>query len=716
MKKGWIYALALACAACGGDDSAEEPAWSGDNYVIAFSLGTADGRYDAAIADGRIVVRIPYNVSIDGARAVVTLSENASIRPDPSTIADWSQEWQFLVTSYGQRDRTYLYTVERTDIASEGSLTLRTQADVDAFAASGINAVEGNLTVGTPGGEAITDLDGLSALTSVRCDLTITDAYRGEDLAGLANLTHCESFVVGSADAPHPTIRRVSLPALQRVGGDLLLEGPSIETVDFTALQQVAGDVRIGSDALVQLTADELESVGGAMRLAGTSTGRQTAPCQQMFFPKLNRVDGELCVTQFDHLAQLATTFDALTAAGGIRYEKLGTTATCEFPLVEAAGGIVLDDCPALRAISLPKLAQAQSIAIAGCPAVASFEFPHLERLAGDLSLTTLPAVESLDALFPQLSRIEGSLTLDDLAGLAGELDLSRYAFSDDSTFSLRFITTPRLTDVRGGSFAGSLTLDASSWTAQPETLPFRLTGFETLQDIRIVGLARTGELSLPTKTCRNLTVENCGSRVPFTLSLPALTEVREILLCRNCGQAGAENKASFPCLRRIGRQLAFYANASAFTTIEFPELETVGDGSSVSDDPASDYAFYTMPSGCSQEFSLPKLQRVEGNMLLSTWSTATDRVEALRFPALQSIAGSLVVGHASYRNRTVVELDFPALREAGSVYIGNLSALCDFSTFVGVLPSLSQTAWQVEQCGYDPTYEQMLDGLTVQP
>lgn len=68
--------------------------------------------------------------------------------PRPGDCRDWDQEWQFLVSSYdNQNDRTYLYTVERTDIATDGSLTLRTQAEVDAFARSGINTVEGNLTM-----------------------------------------------------------------------------------------------------------------------------------------------------------------------------------------------------------------------------------------------------------------------------------------------------------------------------------------------------------------------------------------------------------------------------------------------------------------------------------------------------------------------------------------------------------------------------------------
>ena len=199
MKRLWICGcFALLCGAC-DDKTADEPVWNGDNYVTAFSLTVGEATYEAVVHDGRITVDVPYDASLDGAEVHYELCEHASIHPDPATIRDWSQEWQFLVSSYGQSDRTYIYTVNRTDVATGGSLTLRTQAEVDAFAASRINVVEGNLTIGVEGGEAIVNLDGLAGLVSVRCDLTVTNAYRGEDLAGLAGLRRCESLRIGSA-------------------------------------------------------------------------------------------------------------------------------------------------------------------------------------------------------------------------------------------------------------------------------------------------------------------------------------------------------------------------------------------------------------------------------------------------------------------------------------------------------------------------------------
>lgn len=710
---GIICCLALLCTAC-SEEKTELP-WGSDNYIVSFSLTTGADTYPAVIRDGRITVSIPYNVSLEDAQVSYELCEHASIYPDPATVADWDQEWQFLVSSYdNQNDRTYLYTVERTDIATDGSLTLRTQAEVDAFARSGINTVEGNLTIGGEDEEnPVTNLDGLKNLVSVRCDLTITAAYTGETLAGLENLTACESLRIGSAAHPNETLRQLSLPALKEIKGDLCICGTALQTADFKSLQSVAGHFVLQSDALLQLTADELTTVAGNMTLIGTIADEAKAPCEQMYFPKLQRIDGTLTLSRFDRLSGLGTTFGVLTQAGALRYEHLALANTFEFPLIETTGNITVTDCPILRSVLLPALTDAGSLEITGCPAIETLSFPKAERFDGDVSLATLPAIKDFGEFLPALKAISGDLSIDDLPSLEGVLDLSGCTFSPNSTLDLRLVAATRLTELRGGDFGGSLRIDASSLTPQPEAMPFGITGFKNLDTLRIAGFTHISELSLPTESCDDLTIENCGSQAPFTLSLPNLVEVRGTLLCRNCGKTGEANSASFPRLKNVGRQLSFYVGASSFTALEFPLLETVGNGEPVSDDPADDYALYTMPSGCAGEFILPSLQQVNGSMLVSTWNTSTDRAVAFRFPSLQSVAGEISVGHTAYKNKSVATLDFSALTAAGAVRIGNLSSVTDFSTFTQALPRLSEQTWSVTDCGYNPTYQQMLDGET---
>lgn len=82
------------------------------------------------------------------------------------------------------------------------------------------------------------------------------------------------------------------------------------------------------------------------MTLIGTTADEAKAPCEQMYFPKLQRIDGTLTLSRFDRLSGLGTTFGVLTQAGALRYEHLALANTFEFPLIETTGNITVTDCP----------------------------------------------------------------------------------------------------------------------------------------------------------------------------------------------------------------------------------------------------------------------------------------------------------------------------------------------------------------------------------
>lgn len=711
MKK-MLYIIGLL-ALSGCSDGNADCRLSAENRIVSFSLVSGTVVYDATITDDRITVSVPYNVSLADASASVVLSEAAALRPDPATISDWDQEWLFLVTSAdGENDRIYRYSVEHTDIASAGSLTLRTQREVDDFGAGGFNVVEGDLVLDgkTDTDDPIENLDRLAALHSVRGALVVTEACRVKNLGGLSGLVSCGSFVAGTADAPHPVLQDIDIPTLEEVAGDLRIFGTSLQTIHLNALKRVAGSVCVGSERLVEFMTDELTEVGGDFTLRGTLSDKSAAssPCNQLFLPKLAQVGGTITLSHFDGLSGLATSFGALLSVGGVCYEHLAMANTFEFPQLENSGAIRLDDCLLLRSIVMPKLAAAASLSVDGCPAVRETNFAALERIDGDVCLRTMPGIEDFGLLFPCLASVGGDLTLDDLPSLSGTVDFSQCTFASGSTVSLRFVSVPKIDEIRSGEFCGSLTLDASPIANQPEKMPFGIVGFREVGTLRIVGFTAVEALSLPVVRCENLYIENCGSQSSFDLSLPNLTDVRGTLLLRNCGKYGAKNRASFPVLEHIGRQLSIYVRGSAFSTLEFPMLETVGNGEHISDDSSSDYAFYTMPSGCAGAFVMPELRRVDGNMLVSTWTSTTDKTSAFEFPSLETVTGSLFIGHDRYPNRSIGSLGFPSLIEAGAIYIGNLKSVTDFSTFRRVIPHLSADTWEVENCGANPTYEQM--------
>lgn len=189
---------------------------------LRFALTAKDGTvYRAALVGDEIVVSIPRNVSLEGATADYELCEQAILYPDPARITDWDNEHRFRVMAYNQTLRDYAYSVKRNDVTA-GSVALPTQADVEAFAATGATVIEGNLTIGdfSACDDPVTDLAPLAGLTDVRYNIVVGNSFAGEKLSGLENLRSAGGLVLGTATTPLTTAQDfdVVLPALESLG------------------------------------------------------------------------------------------------------------------------------------------------------------------------------------------------------------------------------------------------------------------------------------------------------------------------------------------------------------------------------------------------------------------------------------------------------------------------------------------------------------------
>ena len=107
----WKTLLVVLCtgcifAACGDDDD-ENPFTGVDNNFLSFSLESNENVWKATIIDNEITVTVPEGTSLDGAQASYTLSEQATVNPNPSSVTAWGEEQQFTVTSYNGTTRTY---------------------------------------------------------------------------------------------------------------------------------------------------------------------------------------------------------------------------------------------------------------------------------------------------------------------------------------------------------------------------------------------------------------------------------------------------------------------------------------------------------------------------------------------------------------------------------------------------------------------------------
>jgi hypothetical protein len=105
----WKTLLVVLCtgcifAACGDDDD-ENPFTGVDNNFLSFSLESNENVWKATIIDNEITVTVPEGTSLDGAQASYTLSEQATVNPNPSLLSPFpgmlSSELRFKLFRLG---------------------------------------------------------------------------------------------------------------------------------------------------------------------------------------------------------------------------------------------------------------------------------------------------------------------------------------------------------------------------------------------------------------------------------------------------------------------------------------------------------------------------------------------------------------------------------------------------------------------------------------
>ena len=157
-----LLGIIVSLTSCEDDDSL----FSGnENYITSFRLVQQGDSYAGIIKGDSLILSIPENLSLEGAIMEILCSENARISPDPGEVEDWGKLQNFTVTAYNNTQRVYKYIVRRTLTGSEGDVRLTSVEDLEAFAAQGINKVNGNLVIGKEEGTVKEDsLTSLAAL------------------------------------------------------------------------------------------------------------------------------------------------------------------------------------------------------------------------------------------------------------------------------------------------------------------------------------------------------------------------------------------------------------------------------------------------------------------------------------------------------------------------------------------------------------------------
>ncbi len=688
-----VLAAALSCS-----EAVDDLGYTGeDNYITKLAITVDNITYNAAIQDDEITLTVPENISLDQATVEYTISEKATISPDPAEKSDWDVEEQFVVTSYNESRRAYVYKIEREGLAATGNIILNSQAELDAFTAEGYSTVAGNLILGKTASDddPIISLSGLTSLESIAYNLTIGSGMQATSLEGLESLEVVGGISIDDAEY----LTAIHLPALTSVGTTLELLADNLESVTIDNLTSIGEDFTVKSNMLSTSSFNKLSYVGGTMTFNGGSSTASNAPLERIQFPSLAQVGGALDIKYWADVYLFE--MPALEGVDGtITLHTWASLEELEMPALSAAGGLILQSITSSLTASFPALETLTDKLTLYSAGLTSFSAPELESVGGELyiyatctNLTQLDfaklshiyqlnirstVMTGVKEYFPALTTVDAYLYLYGCSSFSGDLDVSGITMG---TFYLYGATLDSITSITGDDdFDGLLylTTPTANCTAMPQ-----LNGFKRIKSAYI---STSSNYKLPAnfdfeEVEESLTFQSCTSATEINCEKLTKAGSIKFLYCNDLA------KASFPLLESI-------------TGYGEEDAKTAGDFN------------YTVSSTELETINLPSLESVDGAFSVTSIDAAAPITE-ITLGKLKTIGGALTLSGTSATSVSyITNLDtFSTLESAGSVSISLLKELADFSGLKNVISSLDSGSWSVASCTYNPSYDNMVDG-----
>lgn len=665
-----LLGIIVSLTSCEDDDSL----FSGnENYITSFRLVQQGDSYAGIIKGDSLILSIPENLSLEGAIMEILCSENARISPDPGEVEDWGKLQNFTVTAYNNTQRVYKYIVRRTLTGSEGDVRLTSVEDLEAFAAQGINKVNGNLVIGKEEGtvkeDSLTSLAALASLKEVVGTVTINPTYAGTSFAGLENLEQVGGLVMGrviqNATIGLRWIREIELPNLKKVASELTFRADTVETLSLPALEKVGRNLSIQIKDVKDIDFSALSVIGE--NLSMKVNGVLNAP-EKLSFPKLSLIGNQLALSNVYRVKELA--FPELKSATAIKLEQMNAVETLNFtqleqvadyfelwwthqvkemnfPSVKSLGGFKIYYIQNLEKVSLESLTEVglRGFCIDASDKIQELNLPALTRVKGDFVLTRMAITEvsSLRAL----KEVDG-----------------KFDFSSMSALTV-FDGFPNLTinGIPGISFSGIEEVQNVSVSNMPATITGRV-------EYNFPGLKKIGTLSVSQAYGASLGV----------LRFPDLTEISgKLTLSEGFGQK--VQPTEFPVLRIVNNM----TYTGVCDALRFPALEEVTGELNIK----TSYVNGSLVSML-QEIYTPVLKKV-GILVLTTYSKNQD----------------------SWCNNVLTNLDcFRALENVGVINIEYQLGLVSFKGLEKAIGGLTDdTSWVVGHNAYNPTFEQAKNG-----
>lgn len=542
----WKILLLVLCtgcifAACSDDDD-ENPFTGVDNNFLSFSLESNENVWKATIIDNEITVTVPEGTSLDGAQASYTLSEQATVNPNPSSVTAWGEEQQFTVTSYNGTTRTYKYAVRYSAVSEIGTFILNSQADVDAFADHHVTVIEGSLSIATIENteDPVINLNGLAKITEVMDDITIGQYYKGENLAGLANLEKVGSISMRD----NSSLTEFALPNLLSIRGELFIANPTennITSIKCPQLTTILKRCYIQAPNLKSLNLNSLESIPGK---GDNSDGDGT----------FSLYDSQLVSLDLPVLKQVGKEFILSVSSKG--HPEL---TQINLPELTSCKEVYIRDADKLETISLPKLSSLSSFSITSCTKFSKLNETIAPFNMEKLSVSHCPSVTELDASQKDINSI--SITyVDNNFVLKGKEEMGSYKFTGYqlpktegiSTFASLTVTTP-LTNV-----------EISGIKQVTGELSFQPTANVTLESVSMPDLETVGTFV---------------SKDKYTsVSFPKLTKVTEHLEIRINKTITNLSHLNFKSLKSVEFLYLYGSRNASIKSLDgyFPALETL--------------------------------------------------------------------------------------------------------------------------------------------
>ncbi|MFA8434812.1 MAG: hypothetical protein ACEPOZ_09890 [Marinifilaceae bacterium] len=649
-----LFALIICLCSCSEDDI---PFEGKDNYISFFQLEKDGTQYKGLITDNKINIEVAENIDLTNAKVEYAISELSTITPDPKTITDWEKPVEFTVSSYNEEEKTYLFSIIKKEVVNQGDIELLSQADVDAFASTGATKIDGNLIIGK-----VENLEVLNKITEVSKSIIIQDSCSLENFDALTNLTKAGNIYFGTIDSPFAPKQDLNINFKSLVDvGEILVNTAKIKTVAFPSLKN-AYSITINSNSVDTIVFSSLDNVFGNISIQSERNTSIEGPNKALTNIKLNTLTtvlgsitfNQLHSTEQIDLSKLTTVGGSLSVSDLIVANNIKLDA-----LTSVDNALKFIRLDGLVRLSLPKLTQAGSFEVEGAWGAAALEEINLPELTLVNNILSLTRVNTQALAFPKLATVGEALKLSNVEPVTS-IDISN-------------LTSCKTMDIDGIEKITSLDL----------------SNISNLEAVTIIGAYVLEDLTLP-QTIRELTL-NGGSMATNFPELKGIETVSDKFEISNYSLS----EITVGSVKEIGTFSETYASGQ--TGLEFTSLESIGE---------LELSLTDLTS-----FKAPKLKRMDKLNFMNMWA-----LSSIEFPLLTEITTEMKIKGANWAgaaaNCLMSDLKaFESVTTIGSIDISYCGNLNDFSGLRNAISSLTEEKWKIEDCKYNPTYQNMVDG-----